>query len=262
LTKTLRNPMGTCVICLLAAMFAIPIPTHAASTKVLGMWVWSQSSFSTEEARQKLVLFCVDNHINHLDIHIDMSGDGEKTILQDAAALKDLIQLAGQYDITTAGLRGSPKMFFSESHDRTLQELGAIIAFHKSLPADSLFEGIKYDVEPYRTGEWKAKGSSLHTVMLDYLNLLRKARSLLHKEAPHFGLAVDMPFWWDKDEFVIEFEGSTKRFSEHVQDLTDFTVIMSYRRDVQKVLDCVKNERNYAEQMNKVIFSPHLKLLS
>lgn len=99
-----------------------------------------------------------------------MSGDEESPILEDAEAFRDLILLAGQNNITIAALRGRPKMFFSENHERTLQELRAIIAFYKTLPTDSLFKGIKYDVEPYRTKEWKARGESLKVVMSDYLN--------------------------------------------------------------------------------------------
>jgi hypothetical protein len=246
--------MGAFIICLLAMTLVLPLPGNATPVKALGMWVWSKSSFSTEEARQKLVLFCIDHNIDHLDIHVEVSSDGENTVVQDAAALKDLILLAGHHNITTAALRGSPKMFFSENHDQTLLELRAIIAFQETLPTDSLFKGIKYDVEPYRTKAWKEKGSSLETVILDYLTLLNRARSLLREKAPGLWLTVDMPFWWDKDEFVVEFEGGRKRLSEHVQDVTDFTVIMSYRRDVRQVLDCVENERNYASRINKVIF--------
>jgi len=55
-------------------------------------------------------------------------------------------------------LRGNPKMFFSENHERTLRELRAIVAFSETLPEDTLFKGIKYDVEPYCTKEWKAEG--------------------------------------------------------------------------------------------------------
>ena len=246
--------MRIVIICLLAIALAIPVSLNAAPAKGLGLWVWSESSFSTDEAREKLIRFCVKHQISHLDIYINMSGDKEKPIVQDAEALRDLIQLAGLHNITIAALRGNPKMFFSENHEQTLQELRAIIAFYKTLPAGSLFKGIKYDVEPYRTEEWKAKGESRKQVMLDYLIFLHKARALLHKEAPHLWLAADTPFWWDKDEFVMEFGRGTKRFSEHVQDLTDFIVIMSYRRSVKKVLECVENERRYAKEINKVIF--------
>lgn len=227
----------------------------AAPAKGVGMWVWSESSFSTDEARQRLVRFCVKHHIGHLDIHIQMTRDNEIPILPAAEAFKDLILLAGRHNITTAALRGNPKMFFSPNHEQTLRELRAIIDFSKTLPKDNLFKGIKYDVEPYLTKEWKANEGSLTAVILDYLNFLHKARSVLHEETPHLWLAVDMPFWWDKDKFILEFEGQRKHFNEHVQDLTDFVVVMSYRRSSRQVLSCVENELRYAKQINKVIFT-------
>jgi hypothetical protein len=232
----------------------MPLSLNAEQRKGLGIWVWSSSSFLTQEARQQLVQFCVTHRITHLDVHVKMAHNSSNAILKDAEAFKDLIALAGQHDITTAALRGNPKMFFSENHDRTLRELRAIIAFSETLPQDTLFKGIKYDVEPYCTNEWKAGRTPLYPMMYDYLTLLRKAGSVLDKQAPHLWLAADTPFWWDKDRFVLEFEGKRKRFNEHVQDLTDFITIMSYRRSSQKVLDCVENERRYAQRIRKVIF--------
>ena len=123
----------------------------------------------------------------------------------------------------------------------------------KPLPAGSLFKGVKYDVEPYCTGEWKRGGKARETVIRDYLVFLRQARSLLLEEAPGLWLAADIPYWWDKDEFSLEFEGETKKLSEHVQDLTDFIVIMSYWRSTQKVLDSVERERTYSERIRKFV---------
>jgi hypothetical protein len=76
----------------------------------------------------------------------------------------------------------------------------------------------------------------------------------LDENPPHFWLGVDTPYWWDRDEFVMEFEGRSQRFSEHVQDLTDFIVIMSYWRDPQKILDSVEGERRYAERIEKLVY--------
>jgi hypothetical protein len=254
LRSVLEAPMAVFIIGLLLATLGTPLSLNAEQRKGLGMWVWSNSSFLTEEARLQLVQFCVKHRITHLDVHIKMTHDGNEPILKDAEAFKALIALAGQHNITTAALRGNPKMFFSENHERTLRELRAIVAFTETLPQDALFKGIKYDVEPYRTKEWRAGGPSLYPMMHDYLTLLRKAGSVLDKQAPHLWLAVDTPFWWDKDRFALEFEGKRKPFNEHVQDLTDFITIMSYRRSSRKVLDCVEDERRYAQRIKKVIF--------
>jgi hypothetical protein len=180
--------------------------------------------------------------------------DSGQPILQDAEALKDLILLAGQHNITTAALRGHPKMFFSKNHERALRELRAVIAFNDTLPEDMRLKGIKYDVEPYCAKDWKAEGTTLEAAMRDYLAFLVKARTVLRKEAPRLWLATDVPFWWDKDEFVLDFEGERKRYNEHVQDLTDFIVIMSYRRSAYEVLNSVEVERKYAKRIHKVIY--------
>jgi hypothetical protein len=246
------------IIWLLVSSLGLPLSLNAGERKSLGMWVWSSSSFLTQEAREQLIQFCVKHRITYLDVHVKMTDASINPVLKNAEAFKDLIALAGQHNITVAALRGNPKMFFSENHERTLRELRAIVAFSETLPENTLFKGIKYDVEPYCTKEWKSGKTPLYMMMHDYLTLLRKARSILDKEATHLWLAADTPFWWDKDKFTLEFEGKRKRFNEHVQDLTDFIAIMSYRRSSRKVLDCVEDERRYAQRIKKAI-SPSLE---
>ena len=235
-------------------LLALPIGLKAETGKGIGMWVWSRSAFSTQEARQRLIRFCLKRDIHHLDVYTRISPDLDQPTLQDAETFRELIVAAGKHQITIASLRGNPKMFFPENQEQTLRELRAIIAFSKTLPEDALFKGIKYDVEPYCTKEWKTAETTRQAIIREYLSFLRRARSLLRKEAPRLWLAVDTPFWWDKDEYRLEFEGKIKRFSEHIQDLTDYIVIMSYRRSVPKVLSCVEDERDYARRIHKVIF--------
>ena len=239
---------------LLATILAAPVTLNAQSTDGLGMWVWSNSSFSTQESKEKLVQFCLQHQIGHLDVHVEISWDGKKPVLQNPGVLKDLMVLAGQKNITTSILRGDPRMFFSQKHGQTLEELRTIMAFSQTIPKEALLKGIKYDVEPYATKEWKAGGETRRSVMHDYLAFLRKARLVLEEETPHLLLGADTPFWWDRDEFVTEFEGRSQHFSEHVQDLTDFIVIMSYWRDARKVLESVEAERKYAERIEKLVY--------
>ncbi len=240
----------------LAVILAFPLSLHAGSVghpAGFGTWVWSKPFFATEKGRQRLVRFCVKNGISHLDVQFTFHGVNPNRRLQDEEALRDLVALTGRHNITMAALLGNPRMFFSQNHEQSLRELSAIIAFGKSLPEKSLFKGIKYDVEPYLTQEWKAKGEALNTIMRDYLAYLRKAKTALREQAPALWLAVDTPFWWDKEDFALTFEGNTKRFSEHIQDLTDFIVVMSYRRSAAKVLGVTADEMGYAKRIGKVI---------
>ena len=249
-----RHLKSVPLIFLLMTVLGMPLTLHAEPAEALGTWVWSHSAFATPEARQSLVRFSKKNQIRHLDVHIRMFHDKDETGLRDSEAFRALIGLAGEHNITTAALRGNPRMFFSGNHEKALGELRAIMAFSRTLPQDTMFRGIKYDVEPYLTEEWKAKGESRETVMEDYLSFLRLAGSILDDEAPRLWLAADTPFWWDKEELTLDFAGRRKRFNEHVQDLTDFIAVMSYRRSPREVLNCVQGERMYAEKIHKVIF--------
>ena len=139
----------------LMAALAVPVSLPAKPSNGLGMWVWSHSAFSTHDSRMKLIKFCIDHGIIHIDVHVKMSSNGKNPTLKDADAFRDLILLAGQHQITTAAQRGGPRMFFAEKHPQTFHELQAIIDFSNTLPVDTLFKGIKYDVEPYLTKEWK-----------------------------------------------------------------------------------------------------------
>jgi hypothetical protein len=245
--------ISTAILFFLGFLFVSPPGVRGESVDGLGTWVWSASALATEEARQELVEFCRENCISHVDVHAKMSWDGETPALQAPAPLRDFILLAGGRQISTAIVRGDPRMFFLANHERARKELRAIISFSRTLPPGALLKGVKYDVEPYSTTEWKSGGTARESVVRDYLTFLREARSLLKEEAPGLWLAADIPFWWDRDEFIVEFGGETKRLSEHVQDLTDFIVIMSYWRSAQKVFASVERERDYAERTQKIV---------
>jgi hypothetical protein len=217
------------------------------------MWVWPQTAFSTEAAREKLLAFCAEQGITHLDQHVGFENGRAGRALENAHALTAWVVAAREKGITVNALRGSPEMFFRRNHEKTLDELRAIVAFDKHLPSTAHLAGVKYDVEPYGTEEWKAGGEQRVTVMLDYLSFLQKAKNLLKEQAPHLELSVDVPMWWDRPEFAIEFEGATKLLVHHVQDQTDFIGIMSYRPSADQILDAVQGELAYASTLDKTI---------
>lgn len=217
----------------------------------LGMWVWPQTAFDTAPAREKLLDFCAQEGIAHLDQHIGIEIGKAGPFLKNADALAALVVTMQEQGITVNALRGSGDMFFESNHAGALRDLQTIIAFDKQLPAGVHLAGVKYDVEPYSTEEWKAGGAKRTKVMLDYLSFLRKAKGVLQKEAPHMALSVDVPFWWDAKEFAINFEGHEKLFVHHIQDLTDYIAIMSYRPDAKQVLDCIQQELAYAAEIGK-----------
>ncbi len=211
----------------------------------IGMWVWGQIHLESEEARGELFDFCEREEITHIDQHVSI----KKGILLDAEALRNFIIKAAERGITVNALRGDKAMFFASNHELTMAAVKTIVAFNETLPDGKKLLGIKFDVEPYGSQEWKAGGDQRSQVMRDYLNYLNQVNAYLSMVAPSMELAVDVPFWWDKTEFQMVFEGQKKLFVEHVQDRVDWLGIMSYRRDPSETAKLVATELNYASKL-------------
>jgi len=208
------------------------------------MWVWGQIHLESEEARGELLDFCEREEIAHIDQHVSI----KKGILLNAEALRNFIIKAADRGITMNALRGDKAMFFASNHELTMAAVKTIVAFNETLPDGKKLLGIKFDVEPYGSQEWKAGGDQRSQVMRDYLNYLNQVNAYLSMVAPSMELAVDVPFWWDKTEFQMVFEGQKKLFVEHVQDRVDWLGIMSYRRDPSETAKLVATELNYASK--------------
>jgi hypothetical protein len=240
-------------------LLVLPIAVFEGEEKPqlgLGMWAWSQSTFTADAARKDMLDFCIREGIRHIDQHVSIRKQQESYRIQNAEALSEFIIDAAKRNISVNTLRGERDMFFEANHNSAIKQLAAIIEFDRQLPEKARLAGIKYDVEPYLTMQWKAGGQQRRKVICDYLVFLEKANELLDKQAPHLELSVDVPFWWDKPEFAILFNGSDKLFIHHIQDLTDWIAIMSYRRDSTDVLRLVKTELMYAEQHRLGSVSP------
>ena len=214
----------------------------------LGMWVWKQIHLESEEALGELLDFCEREEITHIDQHVSIKND----MLLNAEALRNFIIKAADNGISVNALRGDKAMFFARNHERTMVAVQTIVAFNETLPNGKKLLGIKFDVEPYGSKEWKAGGDQRKQVMRDYLSYLNQVNAYLSTVAPEMELAVDVPLWWDKTELQIVFDGQDKLFVEHVQDRVDWLGIMSYRRDPSEIVKLVDTELNYASNFGNL----------
>ncbi|MDB4359049.1 hypothetical protein N9Z18_02285 [Verrucomicrobiales bacterium] len=247
--------MKFCRLIFLGSLLIVLLTTVGKAEEVsltpLGTWSWSQASFSTAEARDSMLDFCGKESISHIDQHISIASTKTGYVIKNAEALAALLVDATKRGISINALRGERDMFFAKNHERALEHLKALIAFNNELPKEARFAGIKYDVEPYLTPEWKAGGGARENVILDYLAFLREARSIIDAEAPEIELCADIPFWWEKPEFACDVNGKSQLLIHHIIDLTDWIGIMSYRRSSAEVLRLTKEEFDYAEKISK-----------
>lgn len=212
------------------------------------MWSWKQSHFKTGAARNQMLDFCQREGISHIDQHISI----KEGAVVNADAFKALIVQAAARNISVNALRGDKEMFFAENHQRTLNDLKAIVSFNNMLPKGTRLLGVKFDVETYLTAQWKSGGELREKVMLDYLEFLVKSREYLRERVADFELAVDAPFWWDKADYEVTFKGTKKPMVHHILDQVHWAAVMSYRRDSATTIELVSNELEYAKHLGKL----------
>lgn len=217
----------------------------------LGLWSWSQESFVSSEAREKLLSFCVKEKIKHIDQHIRVTLVDGSYQVANQDSLQTLLQEASQHTISINALLGERTMFFEKHQEATRKQLEAILNFNRSLPESARFAGIKYDVEPYLTPEWKAGDAAQQTILRDYLSFLQQAKALLLERKEELELAVDVPFWWDNPEFTYDRKGEKKPFVHHILEIVDWIGIMSYRRDSAEVMQLTEQEFQFATAIGK-----------
>lgn len=235
---------------LLAIVGALYCATFAAGEDPktsLGMWSWKQSHFETEIARNEMLDFCRREEILHIDQHVSIK-DGA---IENADAFKQLIGQAAERNISVNVLRGDKEMFLADNHQRTLTDLETVVAFNSRLPDGAKLLGIKFDVEPYLTSQWKSGGEPREKLMLDYLEFLALAKRYLKEHDTEFELAVDIPFWWDESDYEVTFQGNRKLFTYHILDKVQWACIMSYRRDPETIVGLVSKEMEYAAQRGR-----------
>ncbi|MDB5327263.1 MAG: hypothetical protein JWM57_2832 [Phycisphaerales bacterium] len=242
-----------------------------------GLWVWKPMYVSDLAKQDEMLAFCQRQGFNRLLIQVPWV-KGTAQIVHpkpgeappDGAALKPQISYAEQFTrliieaakhgIAVEALDGAPYMGDKVHWPETLATVDAIVNFNKSLPADAKLAGLHWDIEPYVRADWKVPETRT-PIELDYLQLLTDAKKKLAAAGSSMTLSVDIPMWYDnktdaKDSCVVTFNGQTKNFHEHIQDITDYVGIMSYR---QKALGPnsasahVANEMAYAEKIGKFV---------
>ena len=239
--------------------------THAASHQpikgIVGLWVWRATDYESKAAREELIDFAKKWGYNRLlvQVHRQRTGDRNALLLPDAYA--DLIARAADAGIAVEALDGGPQMGYAANHEKTLAQLDVILAFNNSLPQGKRLVGIHYDIEPYVHADFKGEQSARDTIMQDLLAFYDKAKARLAADGNGLTLASDIPFWYDNrtapdNHCMVTHNGQRKNLHQHIQDICDYTGIMSYRRHAQgsnSVMTLIENELNYARSIGKPI---------
>lgn len=221
------------------------------------MWIWRRGQVVDEEERNAMLDFSRKWGIHRLLVQIRFEGEaGDSLRVADQEEWRLLLKAASESGIAVEALDGEASMGLAEQRAETLARLDAILAFQASLPEGQKLAGVHYDIEPYLTSRWK-EGAKREVAQEN----LETMKAIREKVTPESGLllAYDIPAFYDRhsDALTFEFDGATKNFHEHIQDLSDYIGVMSYRRSAtgpNSILDISDAELAYGAKIGKKVY--------
>lgn len=231
-----------------------PTP-RAVSLPERGMWVWLHSDLESFEGHERLLAFCQKQGIGRVFVEVTFSGSGAAMALERQEMLAAFLRKAGEAGIKVEALDGHQEMSLEKCREDTLQRLEVLLRFHAGQPEGARFAGLHYDMEPYLGERWRNGDEA--GVMRETLETMAAIRERVDREQVALTIAYDIPSWYDRhpDTLSIEFHGERKNFHQHIQDLSDYIGIMSYRREAAKVVDICEAEFAYGEKIGKKVYA-------
>jgi len=224
----------------------------------IGLWVWPRGVIQNVAERDALLEFCKKNGVTRLlvQIHFDKTVNPPQLAYPDE--MRDLLTKARKMGIVVEALDGAPEMGLEVERTKTLVYLDTVLAFNKELPKGEGFAGIHYDIEPHLSKRWR--DGDVKSVSAETLATMKEIKSHVKASDTSLLLSYDIPMWFDVrgDELAIDFDGTTKNLHEHIQDLSDYVGIMSYRTTAtgpNSVEAVCATELAYAEKTGKKLYA-------
>lgn len=222
----------------------------------IGMWVWQEKTVADAQERKKLIQFCQQFGITRIFVQVRYEKTSNGYEFAGVENWNELLKAANAAGIKVEALDGAGFMGFEENRADTLQRLDAVLAFNEAQPANAKLSGVHYDIEPYVTERWK-KGDQ-QAISSELLETMAQIRTAVKASDTSLTVSHDIPFWYSgRDSLKVTFNGKDKYLDEHIQDLSDFIGIMSYRTHMtgsNSVSAVGKEEVDYAAQTGGKVY--------
>lgn len=241
-------------IVLLSASLLLATPAQARSG-TLGLWVWRSDAVEDQAKARELVDFCKTQGIDTILMQVHLAPKSSPLALGHLDGYRHLLKIAGEAGIKVEALDGASDMALAEGRADTFERLEAVQAFQATQPEKERFSAIHYDIEPYTLPRWRESLAESRVIAREMLETFAMLRDRVKAEDPNLPIKFDIPAWYDaKPGLAVDFAGSTKLLNEHIQDIADEVVLMSYRRTAtgkNSVEELGRRELAYAAKTGK-----------
>ncbi|ETT56228.1 DNRLRE domain-containing protein [Paenibacillus sp. FSL P4-0338] len=240
---------------------AVPLPDQDRA-----MWIWEPESYKlllNPGSREVLESFVTDTAtfgsepVTTLYLAVGNYA-GYRALEEQEDELRSFMRWAHERNLSVHALVAggtSPAYMgaYERYHHHAVREIEQIINYNLAAEEDEKFDGINVDIEPYISPDFKAPSKFLQNEYLDGLRKMIDRRDTAGIRLP-FGPAV--PKWYDSSEqgANIQWNGTTKWLSEHIQDISDYISIMDYRDSADGTAGIIAGaagELAYAEAIGK-----------
>lgn len=242
---------------LLAVIVALSPMDGQARVGAMGLWVWRPGPLQDEKQAQELVDFCKQQGFDTILLQIHAQPGVTPLALDYTEGTQRLLGMASKAGLKVEALDGSSAMVSPESRIANIERMDAILDFQAKQPEGQGFSAVHYDIEPYTLPQWKEGIPQARQVAREMLETFSLMRDHLKARNSKMPLKFDIPAWFDtRLDLAIDFAGKTKPISQHIQDISDEIVIMSYRRKASgsnSVESLAADEIAYAAKTNKKV---------
>ena len=239
----------------MAATLLLLTASAEAKTNALGIWVWRSDAVETEAKGKELIEFCKAQGIDTILMQVHFAEKSTPPALDHLEGYRRLLKLAAEAGIKVEALDGASEMALAEGRGSALEKLDTVLAFQDGQPEKERFAAIHYDIEPYTLPRWREGLEESRVIAREMLETFALLRDRVKTEFPELPIKFDIPAWYDaKVGLAVDFAGSTKLLNEHVQDIADEVVLMSYRRKAtgdNSVEELGRRELAYAAKTGK-----------
>lgn len=248
---------------------SLPTPSPPMSQSVQSreleraVWVWNTDElFLDQQKRKELFTLLSEEKMSHVFLAIPyraQNSQRSRGIRIDAKAMQPLVSELKKKGVVVHALLGDKDFILPDQREFVKSTLENILRYNGSSKKSDRFDGIHFDVEPYLIAGFN--GPRGKWILENFLDLLKDATSTAKRGKLLMG--ADIPFWLDTpDEFsrarrLIKFQGVTKPVHEHIIDLMDIVVLMSYRTFAAGADGIVlhsSDELEYATKTRKRVF--------
>jgi hypothetical protein len=215
---------------LLAALLLPAVPA-AAEQADRAVWTWEKESYALVEstvAAGDAIAFLRSKKIRTIYLYADAFGDRNLIESRPDLYRKFIRRLHGSgmraYALLGSAYLHTEEYVLPDKQQRAVAMLGRVIKYNAASAPEERFEGANLDIEPHILDQWDTQRDEL---LLGYLDMGRKLMKLKRASGARLAVGPAIPFWLDG--ITLNWNGSKKPVSEHVQGIYDYVALMDYR---------------------------------